>query len=171
MEHHKIQSIEEISTLVSNSLKHHNVLVSGPSGVGKSYMSSMFSDKVVHLDEFGERSRDNWYIHDIPLHENSYVYEGSADNIGQALRSYNVGLLVMVVPTMPLWREMQLNKAKSGKHPVWIRGWLEKADWTERSMMLYINSKVSTVTDFLKHPIPVVYVRNEQTGPVTRGWH
>lgn len=175
----------ELISRIKRALTWGSVLITGPSGVGK----SKFLDELpfpqaikIHMDEYGHKQGDKWItkFDELPMEKEvvntRLIYEGYGTNYLELASKIPIKLVILVRPNPDLFRVIQTFKAadhlSTSKHVVksWVEGWLRKAVMTNEEVTAYFKEKDAPIRKLFKPNEVEVYL-TEKSGEVERGWH
>jgi len=169
----RVLDLAELIASVKDDKK--RFLLTGPSGIGKSYIASQLSNisPVVGLDKYGERIGDRWIV-EVSDAPKARFYEGQGDNVLEWAR--HEGLILLIpVPSLDLFRRIQAAKAKEYEkkkvhNEQWLQGWQRKSKFDRREYLKWFSGKLDSIAKYSGNK-PFFLIVNEDNGrPVTKGW-
>jgi energy-coupling factor transporter ATP-binding protein EcfA2 len=173
-----ISNTARLNTIRPEVQKNVKILITGPSGIGKSWyatqLSAVANAKLVNLDWFGARVGDKWIIDTSKIPADGIVYEGTGDNVFEWAAA-NVDIVIIMVPSLSLWKAINTAKAidysqNEDLNQVWLSGWEEKAGHSQSEYVKYFIAKLKLYsTPFSKQKIYVV-ANDADPKRVSRGW-
>jgi len=193
-----VLTLDQLSSELEKSRSHlkrsyHTILVTGPSGSGKSHLATQISGRLkahlLRIDSFGrqveQQGKHKWIcdwnkLGGQVLESGLTIIEGTCDNMSDINRhmpnSNGVSIVVIPVQSLAGWQKIQAAKARDfAKHDSFNQEWAD--DWTRKSKMSrseylnYICSKVELVLKFTT-PFRLVLVHNSSVEKLERvdGW-
>lgn len=172
-----------IRTQFEIALRKGSILITGPSGVGKSkFLDDLDMPKQlkIHMDVYGKRVGDDWLTDfDRVPKGRALIYEGYGSNYIDIGKHTELALIVFIEPEPTLFREIQVNKAMSHldkeqgsktTNLTWLKGWLSKAVMTDKEVSSYLQERRNVVRKAYPK-VDSTIIQIKQTGKVTKGWH
>jgi len=164
----------------------HIFLITGPSGVGKSWLFSRLYAKLpkakfLNLDKFGSSKTDKWLI-DVDKVSSTiagahglWILEGQSDNMMELTSNVPISRVVALVPEFETFISIQRAKAKDGalmsSHPEWVKGWEEKSRMSEVEFLKYMVAKLKVYAKFTAAAPMSILCLPKALNPIKGGWH
>lgn len=129
------------------------ILISGPSGFGKTYMSQELN--AIDLDDFCSVEGDDW-ICDRRSFERSYkqnrIFCGTCDNLSVLARDYKWDAKIVILPTSNVssYRRIMRKKAQDNIGIVpstWTDHWIDLSRMTVPQIRAYVLASISDYVD------------------------
>jgi hypothetical protein len=156
-----------------------DVLITGPSGLGKSRLGAMLATKfnypLIRLDQFGSTIGDKWIINQTSLKhallaKPNAIVEGQGDNLEAIASILCPDLVIFPVPPINRFSDIQYLKSnKVGLLDAWRKGYIELAESSVGDYTNWLYRKLCHFSHFLLKVNPnltILVVLTSGTKPI-----
>lgn len=170
--------------LILDAADSGNVLITGPTGVGKThFLNTVIKHaskrkgpyKFVKLDKYGKKVDDKFIIKDFPLAKDHIIYEGDYKSLikGGQQSTMHLSLLVILIPDLLSFRKIQAAKAKDALNmdvpQRWIDGWVANSKISKEDFESSFQEQASLIKSSFTSPFYVI-MTNTVDSEVSKGW-
>lgn len=179
MEENKIiNDLNAVIKLAKNTIEHgKTVFIGGGPGVGKSWLTDQLRKagfKTLHLDSIGYWNADNtqWLHRFSEIPSDVEVIEGTGSDLNKLQTHVNIGLIILVRPSVRLMRKILVHKTQeaiknNNPDKNW---WIERSNLYDDELPFTLARDMATVLSWFKG-VPYVIYDNDTDAEISSGWH